>query len=140
MCVGGCQPDGTSIGSTQVVVANTRLSPDVHRVEVGAARVARVRRPGQFVIVHLGPGAERIPLTIADSDPEVGPISLVIQAVGKSRRDLVSLRPGDTIDGIAGPLGHPTDLVAGARAGVRRRWRRRRSGAADRSRAGCPRQ
>jgi ferredoxin--NADP+ reductase len=92
------------------VLANEQLSPNVYRLVVEASRIAEIRKPGQFVIVHLGPGAERIPLTIADADATAGTISLVIQAIGKSTFDLVELAEGDTIGGIAGPLGRPTDL------------------------------
>jgi ferredoxin/flavodoxin---NADP+ reductase len=94
------------------VLSNTRLSADVHRLVVRAPRVAAVREPGQFVIVRLGPGAERIPLTIAESDAEAGSIVLVIQKVGKSTSDLVALAPGDRISDVVGPLGRPSDLVA----------------------------
>jgi ferredoxin--NADP+ reductase len=93
------------------VVARTQLSPNVTRLVVEAPRLAEIRRPGQFVIVRLGTGAERIPLTIADADPAAGTISLVIQSIGKSTADLVELEPGDAIRDIAGPLGKPTDLV-----------------------------
>lgn len=93
------------------VISNTKLSADVHRLVVLAPRVARNREPGQFVIVRLGPGAERVPLTIADSDSAHGSIDLVIQAVGKSTSDLVALAPGDMIHDIVGPLGRPSDLV-----------------------------
>jgi len=92
------------------VVQNERLSPNVTRLVVEAPRIAEIREPGQFVIVHLGRGAERIPLTIADGDAEAGTISLVIQAIGKSTSDLVELQPGDAIADIAGPLGRPTEL------------------------------
>ena len=94
------------------VVSNQALSVDVHRLVVKAPLVAAARQPGQFVIVRLGPGAERIPLTIAESDPAAGTIVLVIQAVGKSTSDLVALVPGDHIHDIVGPLGRPSDLVA----------------------------
>jgi ferredoxin/flavodoxin---NADP+ reductase len=93
------------------VLDNVRLAPEVHRLEVEAPRVATAGRPGQFVIVRLGPGAERIPLTIADADPGRATISLVVQAVGKSTRDLVALRRGDVILDVAGPLGRPSTLV-----------------------------
>ncbi len=93
------------------VISNTKLSADVHRLVVLAPRVARNREPGQFVIVRLGPGAERVPLTIADSDSAEGSIVLVIQAVGKSTSDLVALARGDVIHDIVGPLGRPSDLV-----------------------------
>jgi ferredoxin--NADP+ reductase len=93
------------------VVARDQLSPNVTRLVLEAPRIAGIRQPGQFVIVRLGPGAERIPLTIADADPERGTISLVIQSVGKSTIDLTDLQPGDAITDIAGPLGRPTDLI-----------------------------
>ena len=94
------------------IVAKSQLSPNVTRLVVEAPRIAQIREPGQFVIVHLGPGAERIPLTIADSDPQAGTISLIIQGVGKSTLDLVGLSVGDSIEDIAGPLGRTTDLIS----------------------------
>jgi ferredoxin/flavodoxin---NADP+ reductase len=93
------------------VMSNTLLAAGVHRLVVRAPRVAAVRQPGQFVIVRLGAGAERIPLTIAESDSEAGTIVLVIQAVGKSTSDLVALSPGECIADVVGPLGRPSDLV-----------------------------
>jgi ferredoxin/flavodoxin---NADP+ reductase len=92
------------------IISNERLSPNVTRLVVEAPRIAEIRQPGQFVIVHIGRGAERIPLTIADADAKAGTISLVIQAIGKSTTDLVELQPGDAIADIAGPLGRPTEL------------------------------
>jgi ferredoxin/flavodoxin---NADP+ reductase len=93
-----------------------QLSPNVTRLVVEAPRIAQIRQPGQFVIVHLGPGAERIPLTIADGDIEAGTISLVIQSVGKSTGDLVALEVGESIADIAGPLGRPTELIESGHA------------------------
>jgi len=81
-----------------------------------APRIAQIRQPGQFAIVYRGEDAERIPLTIADADASAGTIALVIQAVGKSTRDLVALEPGQSIAGIAGPLGRPTELITTGRA------------------------
>lgn len=93
------------------IVAKRQLSPNVTRLDVEAKRIAEIRQPGQFVIVRRGDGAERIPLTIADANPALGTITLVIQAVGKSTRELVALEPGDAIKDIAGPLGHPTEMI-----------------------------
>jgi len=95
------------------IVSNARLSPNVTRLDVRAPRIAEIRKPGQFVIVHRIDGAERIPLTIADAEPAAGTITLVIQAVGKSTRDL---NPGEGIKDIAGPLGKPTELIDSGRA------------------------
>jgi ferredoxin--NADP+ reductase len=93
------------------IVATEQLSPNVTRLVVEAPRIAEIRQPGQFVIVRLGPGAERIPLTIADSDREAGTITLIIQSVGKSTADLVALQPGEAITDVAGPLGSATELI-----------------------------
>jgi ferredoxin--NADP+ reductase len=83
---------------------------------VEADRIAKVRRPGQFVIVRKGQGAERIPLTIADNDPEAGTITLMIQAIGASTTDLCALQPGEAIQDVAGPLGRETDLIESGHA------------------------
>jgi ferredoxin--NADP+ reductase len=93
------------------ILEKAQLSPNVTLFRVSAPRIAEIRQPGQFVIVRRAPGAERIPLTIADADPTVGSITLVIQAVGKSTMDLVELEVGEAIADIAGPLGRPTDLL-----------------------------
>ena len=98
------------------VVAKSGLSPNVTRLVVEAPRIAQIRQPGQFVIVRLGPGAERIPLTIAAADAEAGTISLIIQSIGKSTSDLVELEPGDAITDVAGPLGKPTELIESGHA------------------------
>ncbi len=93
------------------ILNRRQLSPNVTQLDVEAPRIAQIRQPGQFVIVRRAEGAERIPLTIADADPVKGSITLVIQAVGKSTRELVALAPGEAIEDIAGPLGHPTDMI-----------------------------
>ncbi len=98
------------------ITASVSLSPNVTRLDVEARRIAEIRQPGQFVIVRRANGAERIPLTIADADAERGTITLVIQDVGKSTRELVALQPGDTILDISGPLGHPTEMISSGRA------------------------
>jgi ferredoxin--NADP+ reductase len=98
------------------VVRREILSPNVSRLVIEASRISRVRQPGQFVIVRRQEGAERIPLTIADADPEAGTITLVIQAVGKTSCDLCVLAEGDRIRDVAGPLGRPTELIEHGRA------------------------
>lgn len=98
------------------ILRRQQLSPNVTRLDVLAPRIAQIRKPGQFVIVQLDGQAERIPLTIADADPAAGSITLVIQSVGKSTRDLVALAPGQAIRNVAGPLGHPTEMISTGRA------------------------
>ncbi|MCX7872333.1 MAG: sulfide/dihydroorotate dehydrogenase-like FAD/NAD-binding protein [Verrucomicrobiae bacterium] len=94
-----------------VILRKKQLSPNVTRLDVEAPRIAEIRRAGQFVIVHAREESERIPLTIADANPHEGSITLVIQAVGRSTIELVSMNPGEVIRDIAGPLGKPTELI-----------------------------
>jgi len=98
------------------ILAKQTLSPNVTRLDVHAPRIAQIRQAGQFVIVHLAENSERIPLTVADSNPETGTITLVIQAVGKSTNELVALNVGDFIRDVAGPLGHPTEMISAGHA------------------------
>ncbi len=98
------------------VVEREQLSPNVVRLVLEAPRIAQVRKPGQFVIVRKGPGAERIPLTIADDDKDAGTITLMIQGIGASTMDLCELQVGDTITDVAGPLGSPTELPTSGHA------------------------
>ena len=98
------------------ILSKSQLSPNVTRLDVEAPRIAQIRQAGQFVIVRRGEGGERIPLTIADADPARGSIALVIQAVGKSTRELVALNVGEVIKDISGPLGVPTELIESGHA------------------------
>jgi ferredoxin/flavodoxin---NADP+ reductase len=93
------------------VLSRAQLSPNVTRLVVRAPRIAQARQPGQFVIVRPNEGSERIPLTVADSDPVAGTITLVIQAVGRTTQELAALQMGDRICDIAGPLGRATELI-----------------------------
>ena len=92
------------------VVSNNEIAPQLHRMVIEAPRVARARKPGQFVIVRCGQGRERIPLTIADDDPRAGTITLIIQAVGISTREIVAIPIGGFLSDVAGPLGMPTEI------------------------------
>ncbi|KMY66572.1 ferredoxin-NADP reductase [Desulfocarbo indianensis] len=78
--------------------------------EIHAPRIAGKARPGQFIILRVNENGERIPLTMADSNPERGTITIIYQVVGKSTALLKSLNVGDTILDIAGPLGQPTPI------------------------------
>ncbi len=78
---------------------------------VEAPLIARERKPGQFVIIQLDTEyGERVPLTIADADPNEGSITLVVQTVGKTTHELAERSVGDTIDNVLGPLGRPTHI------------------------------
>jgi ferredoxin--NADP+ reductase len=92
-------------------IINTQvLSDAVKLIVVEAPHISHAAQPGQFVIVLTHEQGERLPLTIADHDPERGTITLVVQEVGKSTMDLCRRGPGDTIFAIAGPLGRPSEI------------------------------
>lgn len=93
-----------------VVLAAGLLAPDITRLRVSAPRVARYWEPGQFVILRVAEGGERIPLTVAAADRHEGSIDLVVQGVGKTTRLLNTLEVGDPIADVVGPLGTPSDI------------------------------
>ncbi len=92
------------------IVAKDWLAPTVARFEVEAPLTARKRRAGQFVILRVTESGERIPITIAGSNPEAGTITLVVQKVGKTTSDLCALEPGEYLSDLVGPLGQPTHV------------------------------
>lgn len=86
------------------------FSSNVVYFEVEAPHIARSRKAGHFVLVKVGTHGERIPLTIAASDPVKGSISLVVQRVGVSSAKLCALNEGDYITDLVGPLGKATHI------------------------------
>ena len=92
------------------ILETRRLAPEVTYYKINAPKIARKRKAGQFVIVRTDPDGERIPLTIADSDPDEGWIALIVQAVGRSTADMAQLGAGDAILDLAGPLGLPSEI------------------------------
>jgi ferredoxin/flavodoxin---NADP+ reductase len=86
------------------------LSPQIVRLRIDAPVIAKKRRPGQFVILRVHEKGERIPLTIVDSDPDIGSITLIFQVVGKTTHMLSKLEKGDNILDLVGPLGKPTAI------------------------------
>ena len=77
---------------------------------ISAPLIARKAKPGQFVIIRVNETGERIPLTMADTDPQAGTITLIYQVVGKSTALMKTLKAGDAYQDICGPLGQPTHI------------------------------
>jgi NAD(P)H-flavin reductase len=94
-----------------LLVAREDFSDVTYLLEIREPDLARAARPGQFVIVMSHPEGERVPLTIADFDRDRGTITLVIQAVGKTTKEMqASLRPGSALHAVVGPLGRPSEI------------------------------
>ena len=86
------------------------LAPDVKLLRITAPRIAKRQKPGQFVIVRVDDTGERIPLTIADSDPKAGTVTVIVQGIGKTTKMLNQLNAGDTIADVVGPLGKASEI------------------------------
>lgn len=101
----GLEPSGFPIQ------ARTDFSDVTFLLEVRHPAMARAARPGQFVIVMAHDHGERIPLTIADFDQQAGTITLVVQAVGKTTREMQrTCREGSSIYAMVGPMGAPSRI------------------------------
>ncbi|HSB09701.1 MAG TPA: sulfide/dihydroorotate dehydrogenase-like FAD/NAD-binding protein [Blastocatellia bacterium] len=92
------------------ILEKVPIADGISRFTIDAPKIAKKRKAGNFVVVRANEYAERIPLTIVDSDLDRGTITLIIQSVGKSTRLLNSLHAGDELADVIGPLGHPTPL------------------------------
>lgn len=92
------------------IVSKEALSKDVFRIRVEAPEIAKKHKPGQFVILRVTETGERIPLTIADSDPQKGLITMIFQVVGKTTMLLADRKVGDSLADLCGPLGKPTHI------------------------------
>jgi ferredoxin--NADP+ reductase len=87
-----------------------QIGPDLTRLDLEAPDLARAALPGQFLMLRIDERGERIPLTIADADPDAGTVTIIFLAVGKTTRQLSQLREGDGILDVAGPLGRHMEI------------------------------
>lgn len=78
--------------------------------EIDAPRVARKAKPGQFIILKATETGERIPLTMADTNPEAGTVTVIFMVVGKSTAIFAGLKEDEAYTDLIGPLGRPTDI------------------------------
>jgi NAD(P)H-flavin reductase len=92
------------------ILEKENLSENVVKLVLDNKIIAVNRKAGQFVIVKIDEKGERIPLTIADADPEQGTITLIIQKVGTTSHKLSLLNAGDAVSDLVGPLGRPTEI------------------------------
>ena len=93
------------------IVARKDFSDVTYLLEINHPLMAKAARPGQFVIVMSHEHGERVPLTIADFDREKGTITLVIQAVGKTTREMQqTCQAGTALHAVVGPMGIPSAI------------------------------
>jgi ferredoxin--NADP+ reductase len=92
------------------ILKKEKLAENVSRIVVDAPHIAKAAKPGQFVVVVPTENAERIPLTIADFDRKKGTVSIIFQIVGATTKVLDSLKEGNDIAHLLGPLGVPSHI------------------------------
>ena len=93
------------------ILENQVIADKVNRYRIHSPQIAERRKAGQFIILRIDDQGERIPLTIADADPQEGSLTLVVQEVGKSTARMTQLKPGDVLRDVVGPLGAPTHVA-----------------------------
>ncbi|MBR2662492.1 MAG: sulfide/dihydroorotate dehydrogenase-like FAD/NAD-binding protein [Clostridia bacterium] len=92
------------------IASRRELNPSMIQLEVEAPLVARKAKPGQFIILRVDEAGERIPLTIAGTDPQAGTVKIIFQVVGATTEQLKYKMAGDFLQDFAGPLGRPTEI------------------------------
>lgn len=93
------------------IVNKRKLTDSIYLMDIEAPRVARSVQPGQFIIVKNTDKGERVPLTVADYNRELGTVTIVFQTVGKSTFELAEFEEGEYVSDFVGPLGMPSELV-----------------------------
>jgi ferredoxin--NADP+ reductase len=86
------------------------LSDTVKLMKIKAPLVAKKAIAGQFIILRIDEKGERIPLTIADYDRNKGTVTVIFMEVGKTTKQLGTLKVGDKLLNFAGPLGQPSEI------------------------------
>ena len=92
------------------IVSKQFFSENVAEFVIKAPLIAKSRRAGHFVIVRTDAHGERMPLTIADANPEEGTITVVVQRIGLSSSKLCAMNVGDKLADVVGPLGKATEI------------------------------
>ncbi len=93
------------------IVAREDFSDATFLIEFHHPMMAKAAKPGQFVIVIASEHGERIPLTIADFDRGKGTVTLVVQAVGKTTKEMQqTCLTGTTLFSVVGPMGEPSHI------------------------------
>jgi len=95
------------------IIETRRLTPVTKYFLLEAPLIAASAKPGQFVMLRVREGGERIPITIADFDRAAGTITVVVQEVGATTRRVCALEAGEAILDVAGPLGSHVEIPSG---------------------------
>ncbi len=100
------------------IVAKQPLNTTVTKMVIEAPLIDKKAQPGQFIILRASEDGERIPLTIADSDPAAGTVTIIFQIVGGATMELNAKNAGDFLQDFVGPLGTPSHVEGLKRVAV----------------------
>jgi ferredoxin--NADP+ reductase len=92
------------------ILAREQLTSETVLMDIEAPLIAQKALPGQFIIFRVDEEGERVPLTIAGTDPLRGSVRIIFQMVGKSTIRLGDKQVGETLASFVGPLGRPSEL------------------------------
>lgn len=94
------------------ILEKKELAPSIFMMKILAPRVAKAAMPGQFIIVRVDEKGERVPLTICDTDVNEGSVTIVVQTIGCSTRQMENYEAGDFFYDFVGPLGMESELIS----------------------------
>ena len=92
------------------IKAKETVAPNIIYMKFKAPKIALTAKPGQFVIIRVDEKGERIPMGLAGWDEKVGTVDIVFYVLGTSTAKLSTMKEGECVTNIAGPLGAPTEI------------------------------
>jgi len=87
-----------------------KLAPQINLIRLKVPLITQKAKAGQFVVFRINEEGERIPMSITDMDSQSGILTIIFQEVGKSTAHLATLKKGDILADVVGPLGVPTHI------------------------------
>ncbi len=100
------------------IVKKEWLHEVIFLIEIKAPAIAKKIRAGNFLVLRMREGAERIPITVAEYNREKGTVTCIIQVIGQSTKLLGTLEEGDHIKDVVGPLGKATEVEKYGTVGI----------------------
>jgi ferredoxin--NADP+ reductase len=92
------------------IIELKKLAPEINLLKLNVPLISRKAKAGQFVVLRINEEGERIPMSITDLDAKTGILTIIFQEVGKSTAHLATLKKGDVLEDVVGPLGVPTHM------------------------------
>lgn len=92
------------------IVELEKLAPQINLLRLRVPLITREAKAGQFVVLRINEEGERIPMSITDLDAETGILTIIFQEVGKTTAHLATLKKGNSLADVVGPLGIPTHM------------------------------